>query len=161
MGFVDIGNYFGEVDDLLKQDFAVYYAHLVTNRCYTAPIETNAAKLKQDIDAVKAETGAKKVILIAHSMGGLVSRAYIEGGEYAGDVDTLMTFGSPHLGVPISVLAGVGYMVSGGGFCNGFQDGLCDFSIAGMAAFNQRHFNRRDGVRYFAISGDAPIYQTN
>jgi len=154
----DIGDYFGEVDDLLKQDFPVYYAHLVSNPCYSAPIETNARKLKLDIDAVKAETGALKVILIAHNMGGLVSRAYIEGSSYDSDVDTLLTVGSPHLGVPVSVISGMASGTPSGKVCAGFQDGMCDFSVPAMMTFNVQHSNRQSGVRYLTISGDAPLY---
>lgn len=154
----DIDNYFGEVDDLLKQYYPVYYAHLVSNPCYTAPLEANAEKLRQDIHQVTSETGAQKVILIAHSMGGLVSRAYIEGPHYQNDVDTLMTFGSPHTGVPVDLIAFFANGVSIGSFCENYQPGLCDFSTLGMALFNQDHAERRNGVRYFVISGDVPLY---
>ena len=55
----DIDNYFGKVDDLLKQHYPVYYAHLVSNPCYTAPLEANAEKLRQDIHQVKRNRRAK------------------------------------------------------------------------------------------------------
>jgi pimeloyl-ACP methyl ester carboxylesterase len=50
------------------------------------------------IDRAKARSGADKVILIGHSMGGLVSRAYIQGNGYRGDVERLITLGTPHRG---------------------------------------------------------------
>src|SRR5207247_1744366 len=46
-------------------------------------------------------TGAKKVTILAHSMGGLASRAYIEN-EEAQDVDRLITIGTPHGGTPLA-----------------------------------------------------------
>lgn len=37
-------------------------------------------------------------ILIAHSMGGVASREYVQGGFYNGDVDKIITLDSPHEG---------------------------------------------------------------
>ena len=59
----------------------------------------NAGKLKAKIDAVLLETGAEKVDLVAHSMGGLVAKKYIadNGGE---KINNLIFMGTPHLGAP-------------------------------------------------------------
>lgn len=55
--------------------------------------------LKEKIEAVKAETGKEKVNIVAHSMGGLLTKAYIEAyGE--GSIDKLIFVGTPHLGAP-------------------------------------------------------------
>lgn len=54
------------------------------------------------IDRAKARSGSGKVILIGHSMGGLVSRAYIQSNSYRGDVERLITLGTPHRGSPES-----------------------------------------------------------
>ncbi len=43
---------------------------------------SNVPGLIEAIDRAKDRTGQSKVIVIAHSMGGLVSRAYIEGPRY-------------------------------------------------------------------------------
>ena len=90
-------------------------------------------------------------------MGGLVSRAYIEGGNYREDVDTLITFGSPHLGVPVDLVAFFANGVSIGKFCQDYEPGLCDFSVTGILLFNLDHLNRKSGVRYFVVSGNAPL----
>jgi pimeloyl-ACP methyl ester carboxylesterase len=47
--------------------------------------------------ALKASTTGK-VHIVAHSMGGLLARAYIQGGDYRGDIDKLAMVGTPHLG---------------------------------------------------------------
>lgn len=60
-----------------------------------------ATQLKDFIDEVKELSGRDKVVLVAHSMGGLVSRLYIEGALYEGDVDTLVTVASPHRGASL------------------------------------------------------------
>jgi triacylglycerol lipase len=66
-----------------------------------ADIELFAEQLATKIDSVRAATGAERVVLIGHSMGGLVSRAYLR--RFGGDrVAKLVTIGTPHHG---SVLA--------------------------------------------------------
>lgn len=50
------------------------------------------------IQQAKQISGAHKVDLIAHSMGGLVARSYVQGDTYANDVDQLITLGTPHTG---------------------------------------------------------------
>ena len=59
-----------------------------------------AVDLKTKIDEVKAKCHCSKVDLVAHSMGGLVARQYIESDAYAGDVDQLIFLATPHLGSP-------------------------------------------------------------
>lgn len=54
---------------------------------------------------VKARTGAAKVNLLAHSMGGLVARAYIADATRAANVETLVTLGTPYLGAPKAFVA--------------------------------------------------------
>ncbi len=63
-----------------------------------------AELLKQKIVEVKQITGKSKVDLVVHSMGGLVARAYIQGTDYADDVDQLIFLGTPQLGSPEAYL---------------------------------------------------------
>ncbi len=77
--------------------------------------------LKPMIEAAKSKTGSYTVDLVAHSFGGIVSRAYIQGDDYDYDVDQLITIGSPHEGSADSYVAwegglfpqGWGYWISG------------------------------------------------
>ncbi|SHK47535.1 PGAP1-like protein [Fibrobacter sp. UWH5] len=41
---------------------------------------------------------ASRYILIGHSMGGVVSREYVQGNFYNGDVDKIITLNTPHEG---------------------------------------------------------------
>ena len=41
---------------------------------------------------------ASRYILVGHSMGGVVSREYVQGDFYNGDVDKIITLDSPHEG---------------------------------------------------------------
>jgi len=63
-----------------------------------------AGLLKEKIRQVKEITGADKVDLVAHSMGGLVARSYIQGDGYQDDVDQVIFLGTPHLGAVESYL---------------------------------------------------------
>jgi hypothetical protein len=61
-------------------------------------IETYAIRLRELIDIVKTHTGAEKVNIVAHSMGGLVAREYLLlFGE--NNVENLILVGSPNNGV--------------------------------------------------------------
>jgi len=62
-----------------------------------AGIEHFAGQLAARIEAICAVTGAERVALIAHSMGGLVARAYLRRFG-AARVEQLITIGTPHHG---------------------------------------------------------------
>ena len=77
------------------------------------PTVRKAGELKAVIDAIKRFTGAPKVIVVGHSLGGLAARAYIQGiGQnrqgatvaYGGDVAALIMISTPNQG---SVLANI------------------------------------------------------
>lgn len=63
-----------------------------------------AAQLACHVDRALAATGAPKVHIVAHSMGGLLTRYAIRNLGLDGKVDKVITLGSPHLG---SKLAGM------------------------------------------------------
>jgi triacylglycerol lipase len=67
-------------------------------------IDPAADELAARIDQLLAETRADRIALVGHSMGGLVSRAYLRR-HGAGKVDKLVTIATPHHG---TVLAHVG-----------------------------------------------------
>ena len=64
----------------------------------TNTIAENAAILGAYIDNVKAQTGAQMVDLLGHSMGGLISRYYIDRVMGERDVAQLIMLGSPMAG---------------------------------------------------------------
>ncbi|MFA6428397.1 MAG: right-handed parallel beta-helix repeat-containing protein [Candidatus Buchananbacteria bacterium] len=63
-----------------------------------------AELLKQKIATVKQLCNCQKVDLVAHSMGGLIAREYIESDNYADDVDQIIFLGTPHQGATKSYL---------------------------------------------------------
>lgn len=60
--------------------------------------------LDDKIDEVKSICGCEKVDIVAHSMGGLVARSYIQSVDYDDDVDQLIFLGTPHNGAPKAYL---------------------------------------------------------
>jgi len=66
--------------------------------------ELTAHRLNIKIAVVKAICDCNKVDLVAHSMGGLVARSYIQSVDYDNDVDQLIFLGTPHKGAPKSYL---------------------------------------------------------
>ncbi len=64
-------------------------------------IEDLAEGLAARIRALTAETGAEKVVLVGHSMGGLAARAYLRR-HGDGRVAKLITLGTPHHGTALA-----------------------------------------------------------
>ena len=60
-------------------------------------IEHFAEQLDAKIESVCAATGATRVLLVCHSMGGLVARAYLRQ-RGPGRVERIITIGTPHHG---------------------------------------------------------------
>jgi triacylglycerol lipase len=69
---------------------------------FAAPSAERAETLKTAVITYLGETGAEKVHLIAHSMGGLDSRRMIIDVGMADKVASLTTIGTPHLGTVLA-----------------------------------------------------------
>lgn len=147
---------FGNMPEWLNNlGYEVWSAHLNTGPDYTASLRSNANCLRDQIAQVRNRAPVRKVILIAHSMGGLVARAYMEDdGLYQNDVKTLITLGSPHQGVPVPWWDAVKSLV---GLLKGWtcenQVAACEMT-QGIEQFNQQHSIRRPDVEYYTVSGD-------
>jgi pimeloyl-ACP methyl ester carboxylesterase len=79
------------------------------------PTDQKAGELKVVIDAIKKFTGAPSVILVAHSLGGLAARSYIQGTgrdrngaaiAYGRDVAALINISTPNQGSVLANLSG-------------------------------------------------------
>jgi pimeloyl-ACP methyl ester carboxylesterase len=115
---------------------------------FTPPLVGNVTPVIAAIDQARYVTGQPKVIMLGHSMGGLISRAYVEGFRYRGDVSQLFTTGSPHLGTPNFTAI----------ICNPVLQGVCDMTKPGMTLFNTIH-HQRSNVNYHVIGGNAPLWK--
>ena len=75
---------------------------------------TNAQAIANLVTSVKAQTGATKVDLVSHSMGGLSTRYYIKSLGGSANVAQYVSLGSPHYGLTIACFLGTS---SGGQMC--------------------------------------------
>ncbi|RCH54890.1 hypothetical protein DJ568_10445 [Mucilaginibacter hurinus] len=76
----------------------------LSNLSNQAAISRQGYGLKLAIDAIKQKTGATKVVLLGHSMGGLAIREYIR--LYSNnDIAKIITIGTPHYGTNITDLS--------------------------------------------------------
>lgn len=67
------------------------------------PIDRYAAEIDAAIERLRAATGAARVTLVCHSMGGIAARAYLR--QHGDDViDKIITLASPHHGTIFGVL---------------------------------------------------------
>ncbi len=162
--------------DWLKDwGYDVWIAHLETGPNHTDSLEQNAKCLRDQIKSV-ASINPRPITVVAHSMGGLVSRAAIGYLDSSAQVKALYTLGSPNAGLPTDVLvfllgaAGshAGGPIIGAGLsaavCK-WQTGACDMGTINVNGayspihtlynnpFNKRHPNL-PGVSYSFIGGD-------
>lgn len=80
--------------------------HTITLTPLFGGIDVLVTKLDAQIEAICVKTGAPKVMIVAHSMGGLVARAYLAQARTL-RVSKLVTLGSPHHGTQLARL-GIG-----------------------------------------------------
>lgn len=89
----------GSMEDL-RSELSARSIHPIYALSYGPPlasIERFADQIAAKIDAILAATGAPRVALVGHSMGGLVARAYLR--RYGPDkVSAVIMLGTPHYG---------------------------------------------------------------
>ncbi len=114
----------------------------------TNTVFKNAAVLQEYINGVKQKTGAQMVDLMGHSMGGMISRVYIDrlmGEDADRDVAQLIMLGSPSLGSDCANLpVALGWYLPAA---------LEIRSSYAKQILNPQVFHRK-GVEFFALAGD-------
>jgi triacylglycerol lipase len=121
---------------LEAQGFRVFHP----NQDFAGPVDLRAEQLKARVNEVIASTGADKVHVIGHSMGGLDARHMIVDKGMAESVASLTTIGTPHLG---TILADQ-VIDQGGVFLLDLMrrvinlDGFADLTVAACESFNKR-----------------------
>jgi triacylglycerol lipase len=106
---------------------------------------TNASALATFINNVKAQTGATKVDLVAHSMGGLSTRYYLKNLGGTANVAQYVSLGSPHYGLTLACLLGTN---SGGQMCpfSSFLSSLNSGDDTPGAVFYTTIYSTSDGL---------------
>ena len=89
----------GKIDRILRDRGYTVYKSQIDG---FGAVATNAVQLKEEVEAILAETGAEKVNLIAHSKGGLDAKYMIRELSMANKVASLTTLCTPHRGSPIA-----------------------------------------------------------
>jgi triacylglycerol esterase/lipase EstA (alpha/beta hydrolase family) len=67
-------------------------------------VRRSALKLQRFIARVRAREGCERVDIVAHSLGGVVARYYIERLDGAAHIGRVVTIGSPHRGTAVARL---------------------------------------------------------
>ncbi|MGH3745545.1 MAG: esterase/lipase family protein [Mycobacteriales bacterium] len=108
-GLVDNRSVFGVLQRQLRRKG---FRHVATMNypILTGDVRSAAALLAEQVESLCGETGADRVHVVGHSLGGIIGRWYVQ--QMGGDerVDTLVTLGSPHAGttaakiLPISIV---------------------------------------------------------
>ncbi|MBB4639471.1 carboxypeptidase regulatory-like domain-containing protein [Longimicrobium terrae] len=138
-------------------DLASRYSVYVLRYPTFQPVGVASEYLHQQIEARGWRTGG--VVLVGHSMGGLVGRGYLAG--HGGDaVRALITLGTPHEGSPLADVrsmpsrCGSGLARLGDRFAT--TPGMADLSPGGPFITSLRGHTEH-GTRVLTLAGDASI----
>src|SRR5499426_552472 len=116
----------------------------------TKTIAQNAEELARYVAGVRRATGAQAVDLVAHSMGGLVSRYYIDRLMGGRDVGQLIMLGSPHGGTSCANLpASLGL----------YLPATLELRPTYLVEVFNRQITRRHGVPFHLLAGN-PIIES-
>jgi triacylglycerol lipase len=141
-------DYFRGVSDRLERDGCVVHRCRVAR---TASIAERAAELA----AFVREVPARRVNLVAHSMGGLDARYALARLGLDRHVASLTTVGTPHLGTPLADLGAAARVWSALGRMGLNVEAFHDLTTARMAEFNRAVPDAR-GVAYASVVGAPP-----
>lgn len=128
------------------------------NTDFAGPVDLRAKQLKQRVSEAILQTGAGKVHIIAHSMGGLDARRMIVDLDMADKVASLTTIGTPHLGTILAedvISHGGNFLIFFfGEVINLDLDGFKDLTPAACKQFNDHaeDSEAKNGVRYQVYS---------
>lgn len=81
-----------------RDGIPMYYARGISPK---NTLYQNAVAIRDEIVRVKKETGRRRVNIVAFSMGGMNTRAYLESSLYGDDVNRVIILGTPQAGVEL------------------------------------------------------------
>jgi len=118
-----------------------------TKNTPTMTTAEDAKALGQYVDMVRNVAGADKVDLVAHSMGGLISRYYISNIMKPGTVTRLIMLGTPNMGS----------WAPYGGLALSPEPADSQNTPDFVQKQTNHQATKRKGVHFFAIGGDIPF----
>ena len=151
-------HYFRKIrSTLIAEGFDVHHSRVA----FSAGVTVRARELRANVLAVLERTGAAKLHVVAHSMGGLDARHMLfdhrdEG--LAARVASVSTIATPHLGTSFAdwgMRAGGALVAMLNALGLGSLDGFRDLQTGPCRAFNERAaaFERDCGVRFQTFAG--------
>ena len=114
----------------------------------TNTIAQNAEILGRYIAGVKKLTGAQQVDLVAHSMGGMISRYYIDRLMQERDVAQLIMLGTPHNGSDCANLPAA---------LNLYIPASLEIGSSYMRNIFNSQITRRRGVQFYEVAGTSIV----
>lgn len=106
----------------------------------------NAQRIKAKIDGLRLRWGVDKLNIVAHSKGGLDSRAYIEDNN---TVATLVQIASPNFGTPLATLTHIASFI----ISNIFAPAIQELTVENMTVYNLFH-GHNPNTRYVSLAGE-------
>lgn len=166
-GFASLGplDYFYGIPAALEVSGRKVYAKRVDA---VQSAEVRGQQLLAIVDAVRAETGAEKVVIIGHSQGGLDAR-WVANHDPA-HIAAVVTVATPHRGSPVADVAG-GFLPGNSsvaldvlanlfglspGSGASFAGALASLSTQGASSFNAATPDAL-GVAYYSIAGRSAL----
>lgn len=158
----------GDMPAWFANSHEVWLAHLTSSALHTPSITDNARCLREQVNQVYTASGNRLVTVVAHSMGGLVTRACLSQSDCRDKVKAVYTLGTPHTGINWGLLSKLFIKLAEkslaahgipiplhDGICI-WQAGYCQMSTEAMLHFNQNpgHYNQAE-IKYTFIGGDA------
>jgi hypothetical protein len=135
---------------------------------FNRDLDRSAPAFRRDWGEFRRQQGETRPwAIVAHSLGGLLARSYVEGDDYADDVSDLILIAPPNQGSAVARTQTLWQLIQGtrsvrqgrDGAPAGLGDGLGEAAedmmpgAAFLRALNARP--RRAGVRYHILAGDS------
>ena len=98
-GLPIINTFLGLRSDLIDNGYILNQDLFYFPYDWRLDLSSTASLLADRIDEIKSQTGSEKVDIVAHSMGGLLTKEYIRQSG-PNNINKLIFVGTPHLGAP-------------------------------------------------------------
>jgi len=159
LGPISLASFSGIDDAISSEGFPV----LVSNVHPTASIAHRAQQLKETILANRPRLGQEKLVLVAHSLGGLDARYMLARMDMAKYISTLVTITTPHRGSPYAdwCVRNLGIRLGGLRLMQWLGldvRGIIDLMTDSCARFNEQ-IPDVPGVTYYSVSAARPWHQ--